>query len=73
LTAVCFRLRHLDDETNLRVLGRLVREGTALISSVQLNGRAAIRACIANYRTSAADIDLILRRLRQLSAEETGE
>lgn len=63
LSAVCFRVRGAD---NRRILGRLVQEGTALLGPVEIAGTLGIRACIANYRTETADIDLILDRLRAL-------
>ncbi len=66
LTAVCFRLRNADDAANQRILARLIEEGTALLGPVQIQGRFGLRACIANYRTSTKNIDLILDRLLKL-------
>lgn len=65
LSAVCFRVRGAD---NRRILARLVEEGTALLGPVEIGGRLGIRACVANYRTERADVDLILDRLRALAA-----
>jgi aromatic-L-amino-acid decarboxylase len=69
LSCVCLRLRALDDAGNQAVLARLVEEGTALLGPVHLDGRPGIRCCIANYRTTRADIDLVLARLLELSRD----
>jgi len=66
LSAVCFRLRNIDDAGNQRILAQLVEEGTALLGPVLVGGRFGIRACITNYRTTREDIDLVLDRLRQM-------
>ncbi len=68
LNAVCFRFRNLDDAENQRVLTELVEEGTALLGPVFINGRWGIRACMTNYRTTRADLDLVVQRLLQLGA-----
>ena len=67
LSSVCLRLRALDDAGNHRVLTTLAAEGTALLGPVRLGGRTGIRCCIANYRTTRADIDLVLERLLRLA------
>ena len=64
LNAICFRLRNASDEENRSALGELVREGTAILGPVRIDGRFGMRACIANYRTQESDIDLILSSLR---------
>lgn len=72
LTAVCFRLSNADDAGNQQVLARLVDEGTALLGPVRVGGRWGIRACITNYRTTSADIDVILERLMRLGTQVCG-
>ncbi|MBN1532846.1 MAG: pyridoxal-dependent decarboxylase [Spirochaetes bacterium] len=67
LSAVCFRIRGAGDGENRHVLEDLVREGTALLGPVSINGQFGIRACITNYRTTEADIDLVLERLLSLA------
>jgi aromatic-L-amino-acid/L-tryptophan decarboxylase len=52
LTAVCLRVKDADDATQARVLADLTSEGTALLGPVTIRGRAGIRACIVNYRTT---------------------
>ncbi|MBC7912114.1 MAG: hypothetical protein H7Y30_16525, partial [Pyrinomonadaceae bacterium] len=56
------------DELNERLMYALQRGGRAYLSNATLRGRFALRACIVNFRTTRADIDLTLRILR-----ETGE
>ena len=71
LTAVCFRIKDATEADHAAVLTRLVEEGTAFLIPAHINGRPGIRACVTNYRTTHADIDLIMARLsgitRQLS------
>ncbi|MGW7533131.1 pyridoxal phosphate-dependent decarboxylase family protein [Amycolatopsis sp. NPDC054798] len=67
LTAVCVRLDGRRDEEYPELLARLAGEGTALLGPARLGGQTAIRACIANYRTTEADIDLVADRLAALA------
>lgn len=69
LNAVCFRLREAGGEGNKKALAGLVREGTAILGPVRIDGRFGMRACIANYRTQENDIDLILGRLSDLRSQ----
>lgn len=64
LTAVCFRIRNGADPRT--VLKKLTEEGTALLGPVMLHGRPGIRACIANFRTTQRDIDIVMDRLLEL-------
>ena len=68
LNAVCFRIKNSDDARNRSVLSKLVDEGTALLGPVQIRGKLGLRACVTNYRTTKADIDLVWGRLEQLAA-----
>ncbi|MFB9930422.1 pyridoxal phosphate-dependent decarboxylase family protein [Amycolatopsis halotolerans] len=67
LTAVCVRIDGRRDEEYPALLAQLVDEGTALLGPARLRGQTAIRACVANYRTTDADIDLIADRLATLA------
>jgi aromatic-L-amino-acid/L-tryptophan decarboxylase len=67
LSAVCFRLRDGDDAANQRLLSALTAEGSALLGPVSLNGRAGLRACVTNYRTTREDLDLVVERLAALA------
>ena len=70
LSVVCFRLKN--GANNHAVLAKLVDEGTALLGPVRINGQEGIRACIANYRTTERDIDLIIDRIVQLAGDLPG-
>ncbi|WP_167754111.1 pyridoxal phosphate-dependent decarboxylase family protein [Amycolatopsis nivea] len=67
LTAVCVRIDGRRDEEYAELLAQLADEGTALLGPARLRGQTAIRACVANYRTTEADIDRIADRLAALA------
>ena len=48
---------------NERVLVAVQRRGRAFVSNAQVRGRFALRACLINYRTTAADLDLLIREV----------
>jgi glutamate/tyrosine decarboxylase-like PLP-dependent enzyme len=52
------RSRYLND-LNEALLTRLQEGGAVYMSNVVLDGVFALRACIVNFRTSAADVDAI--------------
>lgn len=64
LTAVCFQVDGATAEEHTALLDALAAENVALLGPVVVAGKRGIRACITNHRTSEADIDLILERLR---------
>jgi len=68
LTAVCFRMPEADHRVHHQaVIDALAEDGTALLGPAVVDGRPAIRACLANYRTTRDDIDLIVARLAAMS------
>ncbi|WP_337820575.1 pyridoxal phosphate-dependent decarboxylase family protein [Amycolatopsis sp. A1MSW2902] len=67
LTAVCVRIDGRRDDEYPELLAQLADEGTALLGPARLRGQTAIRACVANYRTTEADIDRIADRLAALA------
>jgi aromatic-L-amino-acid decarboxylase len=69
LTAVCFRIKGASEADHAAVLTRLVEEGTAFLIPARIDGRPGIRACVTNYRTTHADIDLIVARLSELARQ----
>ncbi|WP_275294945.1 pyridoxal-dependent decarboxylase [Amycolatopsis sp. La24] len=69
LTAVCVRIDGRRDEEYPELLAQLANEGTALLGPARLRGQTAIRACVANYRTTEADIDRIADRLAELAGK----
>jgi glutamate/tyrosine decarboxylase-like PLP-dependent enzyme len=75
LSIVCFRYippgpRPSDealDRLNLALLDAVRASGRAFLSSTRLSGRVAIRFCFINWRTSAADVEEVVRLLRELA------
>jgi glutamate/tyrosine decarboxylase-like PLP-dependent enzyme len=51
------------DRLNTEVLERLAATGRAFVSSTRLGGRVALRFCFVNWRTTAADVEEIVRLL----------
>ena len=49
------------------------RGGRAYLSNAMLRGKFALRACIINFRTTRADIDLTLEIVRQAAKEIEAE
>lgn len=67
LSAVCFRhrgtagLSHDDlNNFNSTLLQQLLARGRVYLSNAELDGAFALRACIVNHRTEAADMQLII-------------
>jgi aromatic-L-amino-acid decarboxylase len=73
LTAVCFRVRNASDQVNQSLLAQTVGSGTALLGPVNVSGRAGLRACITNFRTTRDDIDLLIDWLERRSSQLLGE
>jgi len=67
-TAVCFRVRDLDDAANEQLLNNLVEGGTAFLTRARLRNRFWLRACFTNYRTTRADVDMILEEVLRLAS-----
>lgn len=80
LSIVCFRyappeLRtgHAEDERrvnrlNLELVEALRRTGRAFISSTRLHEQVALRLCFVNWRTTAGDVEEVVRLLTELGA-----
>ena len=78
LSIVCFRYRarlredasarQAEDDFNRRLMVEVQRDGDAYLSNATINGRFALRACIVNYRTTAADADHLLNAIRRVAA-----
>lgn len=52
------QLQYLND-LNAALLTRLQENGALYLSNAVIDGRFALRACIVNFRTSAADVDAV--------------
>jgi glutamate/tyrosine decarboxylase-like PLP-dependent enzyme len=75
LSIVCFRYRPAQsvprssdeqeklDALNLAMIEELRATGRAFISSTRLHGRVALRFCFVNWRTTAGDVEEIVRLL----------
>ena len=61
------------DQLNEELLARLKASGEAFPSNAEIGGTFAIRACIVNFRTSLADIEvlpeIVIRYGRQIDTE----
>lgn len=53
------------DSVNRALLPRVQANGDVFITGTELDGRVALRACIVNFRTQEADLDLLLTALRR--------
>ena len=47
------------NELNTTLLTRLTENGAVYLSNAVIDGKFALRACIVNFRTSAADVDAV--------------
>jgi glutamate/tyrosine decarboxylase-like PLP-dependent enzyme len=67
LSITCFRYRPAwaqeVDALNRAVAERVQREGAAFITTTELSGRAVLRACIVNFRTTEADLDALIQAI----------
>jgi aromatic-L-amino-acid decarboxylase len=59
LGIVCFR-RRLDDARNAALVAELEATGEAFVSSTRLHGEYAIRLCVLNHTSTAADVEWVL-------------
>ena len=57
------------DLLNERLMTALQLDGTVFPSNAVVNGHFALRACIVNFRTEAADLDRLLEVAAELGAK----
>ena len=67
--AECDDLNSQLNRLNERIMHRVQRGGRAYLSNAMLRGKFALRACIINFRTTRADIDLTLDVVRDAALE----
>ncbi|MBV9121760.1 MAG: hypothetical protein JO112_00190, partial [Planctomycetes bacterium] len=82
LSIVCFRYRPPEmpesmlDRLNLALIDAVRATGRAFLSSTRLQSRVALRFCFINWRTTAADVEEVVRLLadkgRTLAVREEG-
>ncbi len=77
LSVLCFRwtpdadmVRALDreqhlDGLNLTLIAAVRSTGRAFLSSTRLQGRVALRFCFVNWRTTTADVEEVVKLLRE--------
>ena len=74
LNIVCFRFRPGDlsdealDALNAKIGADLLADGRVYVGTTRYRGRVAFRPAIVNWRTTEADIDLIVEVVRELGA-----
>jgi aromatic-L-amino-acid/L-tryptophan decarboxylase len=76
LSVVCFRHEPPElagdgdalDRHNLALVDALAATGRAFLSSTRLRGRVAVRLCFVNWRTTAGDVDEVVRLLGELAS-----
>jgi glutamate/tyrosine decarboxylase-like PLP-dependent enzyme len=71
MSIVCFRFKARDDDFNKRLMVEVQRDGDAYVSNAIIDGRFALRACIVNFRTTAADADRLLETIRRVASRLT--
>ena len=57
------------DRLNRRIVNRLVGDGSFLLAPTILKGRAAMRACIVNFRTTKEDLTFLLDEAERVGRE----
>jgi glutamate/tyrosine decarboxylase-like PLP-dependent enzyme len=57
------------DELNTRIMHAVQRGGRAYLSSANIAGKFALRACVTNFRTTRADIDETLEIIREAAKQ----
>jgi aromatic-L-amino-acid/L-tryptophan decarboxylase len=67
LTAICFQIKDAAEADHAAALTQLNKEGTAFLNPVRLDGRHGLRACVSNFRTTSADIDLVVARVAEIA------
>ncbi len=79
LGIVCFRLHPGEgagsdavDDFNRALQATIVDEGTAMMSSTRLRGHYALRLCIMNHRSTAADVRAVVERILALAGSHDG-
>ncbi|MGH2700131.1 MAG: pyridoxal phosphate-dependent decarboxylase family protein [Actinomycetota bacterium] len=77
LNIVCFRYRPAGvpedelDDLNLRLGEAVLADGRVYFGTTRFEGKVAFRPAIVNYRTVAADVDLLVEVVQELGAEIT--
>jgi glutamate/tyrosine decarboxylase-like PLP-dependent enzyme len=54
------------DDLNRLLIERMQEQGEAFVSNAVVDGRYLLRACVVNFRTTAADVDSLMDVVRRL-------
>jgi aromatic-L-amino-acid decarboxylase len=57
------------DRLNRRIVNRLVGDGSFFLAPTILKGRAALRVCIVNFRTTPDDLTFLLDEVARVGGE----
>ncbi len=57
------------DGLNGRILTALQRGGSSYLSNARLDGRFALRGCVMSFRTTKADMEILLNDIRQVGQQ----
>ena len=57
------------NQLNERIMHAVQRGGNAYLSNAMLRGKFGLRACIINFRTTRADIDITLEVVQQAARQ----
>ncbi len=72
LSVTCFRYKRRGvedlDGLNRKLVETVQREGKAFLTTTELNGQLVLRACIVNFRTTEADLDILLDAIAEVGA-----
>jgi glutamate/tyrosine decarboxylase-like PLP-dependent enzyme len=77
LNIVCFRARPPGlpegelDSLNTDLAARILADGRVFVGSTTYASRIALRPAIVNWRTSPADVELLVSIVREITAELT--
>jgi len=74
LSAVCFRHKQAPDGVDLnawneKLMKRVVQRGRVYLSNATLGGKFALRACVTNHRTTAADVDAVVEEVAAAASQ----
>jgi glutamate/tyrosine decarboxylase-like PLP-dependent enzyme len=58
------------DELNLRMGAELLKDGRVYVGTTQWRGVVGFRPAFVNWRTTTADVELLLETLRELGARQ---
>jgi aromatic-L-amino-acid decarboxylase len=59
------------DALNLEICERALATGRFFLSTTRLEGRVALRLCFVNWRTTAADVEEVVRSLAEIGSQQT--